>query len=259
MPLEPALVSRIRPISAKRDRLLPLLNPLCVLFPGGGLQRGAVVGIDPGEVPRGIAAGARRTVPGAGGATTLGFALLAAASSCGAWCAAVGTADPGILSVAELGIDLARLALVPVWAGLGSAWPEVTATLIDGMDAILLRLPWPARAQVVRRLSARARERQTALIVLGPPKWWGEGPDLLLKLTGGEWHGIGTGHGHLQGRRVQVTATGRRSAARPVTTTIWLPSLNGRVSEGADQRSSTDESYTYESYAYESCDDRSDK
>ena len=176
--------------------------------------------------------------PDAGGATTLAFALLAAASATGSWCAAVGTADPGVLSMAELGIDLGRLAIVPSLNEPGAAlsrpgrtWPEVTAALIDGMDAVLARPPSQARPQVARHLVARARERQTVLVVLSPRPWWPEGPDLRLAVTTGVWHGVGEGHGHLSGRRVEVVATGRRIATKPVRAALWLPAPSGAVAE----------------------------
>ncbi|MGA2037058.1 MAG: hypothetical protein ABSH04_05680 [Acidimicrobiales bacterium] len=220
-----ALGARVRPISARRDRLLPLLAPLAPLFPDGGLQRGTVIAVDVADGTH-AASGTGPTGPGAGGATTLAFALLAAASATGSWCAAVGTADPGMLSMAELGVDLSRLALVP---HPGPAWAEVTAALLDGMDAVLTLPPWPARLWVAHRLAARARERQAVLIVLSCRSWWPEGPEIRLVVRGGVWHGVGQGHGHLQGRRVKVVTTGRRVAVRPVSTDLWLPAPSGAV------------------------------
>src|SRR5580693_1815281 len=83
------LAALARPTSSSRDQLLPLLPALVPLFPRGGLQRGSVVTVGTGEHTT-------------GGGTTLGFALLAAASTA-SWCAAVGTADPGMVALAELG------------------------------------------------------------------------------------------------------------------------------------------------------------
>jgi len=169
----------------------------------------------------------RFTGTGGGGATTLAFALLAAASATGSWCAAVGTADPGMLSLVELGVDLSRLVLVPQ---PGPAWAEVTFALLDGMDAVLTMPPWPTRPQVAHRLVARVRERQAVLIVLGCRSWWPEGPEIRLMVRGGVWHGVGQGHGYLWGRRAEVVAVGRRAATRPVGTALWLPASTGTVS-----------------------------
>src|SRR5579864_6622421 len=115
------VVARARPTSSSRDQLLPLLPTLAPLFPRGGLQRGGVVTVGIGDGTSGA--------EGSGG-TTLAFALLAAASAA-SWCAAVGTADPGIVAFAELGVDLRHLVLVPY---PGPRWAQVAATLLDGMD-----------------------------------------------------------------------------------------------------------------------------
>lgn len=218
------LATRVRPTSARNDRVLPVPGPLTALLPGGGLQRGTVMGIDDATVHLGSRG--EPTEPGAGGATTLAFCLLARASAAGSWCAAVGTADTGLVSVAELGVDLGHLALVP---HPGRAWAEVTATLVDGMDVVLLFLPWPARPGVARRLVARARERQTVLVVVGCRPWWPEGPEVRLTVTSGTWDGVGRGHGHLRGRRVEVLSAGRRVASRPRMATLWLPGPTGAV------------------------------
>lgn len=217
-----ALASRVRPTSSRRDRLLPLPAPLTALIPNGGLQRGTVVAIETAVPPR--TDGACPGATGAGGATTLAFSLLSAASTTGSWCAAVGVASPGAVAMAELGVDLDHLALVP---RPGHAWAEVTAVLVDGMDIVLTLPPWPARLQLAHRLTARARERQAVLIVMGPQAWWPEGPDVRLSVTSGAWEGVGTGHGYLQGRRVEVVASGRRVAARPVRAGLWLPARSG--------------------------------
>lgn len=221
--IDRALSARVRPTSDRRDQVLPLLPALAAVMPGGGLQRGAVVAVE----QRGTAA--RRgadTVGDAGGATTLAFGLLAAATAGGAWCAAVGADDVGVLALAELGVDLERLVLVP---RPGPRWPEVAACMVDGLDTVLVCPPGPVRPGIARRLAARARDRRCALVVLTRPAGWPEGPDLRLVVAGGGWHGVGQGHGHLRGRRVELTATGRRGAVRPVRQVLWLPDDTGAV------------------------------
>jgi hypothetical protein len=179
------------------------------VLPEGGLQRGTVIAVGPGD-----------------GASTLAFALLAAASAGGSWCAAVGTGDPGILAIAELGVDLDHLALVP-WPG--GEWPEVTAILLDDMDVVLVRPPGRVRPGVARRLAARARQRRAVLVVQAGPETWPEGPDVQLTVAAGAWEGVDRGHGHLRGRRVEVVTSGRRSAVRGVRTGLWLPAASGAV------------------------------
>jgi hypothetical protein len=223
------LAARARPTSSSRDQLLPLLPALAPLFPRGGLQRGGVVTVGiGGGTPGAEGGGADTAGRAAGGGTTLGLALLAAASTA-SWCAVVGTADPGLVAWAELGVDLGHLVLVP---RPGPLWAEAAATLFDGMDVVLVRPPGTVRRGVARRLAARARERRGVLVVLGA-RGWPEGADVQLTVEAGAWDGVEAGHGHLQGRHLQVSAGGRRAAARSVRVDLWLPAPSGRVAVGA--------------------------
>jgi hypothetical protein len=210
------LAALARPTSSSRDQLLALLPALVPLFPRGGLQRGSVVTVGAGD-------------RAAGGETTLGFALLAATSTA-SWCAAVGTADPGMVALAELGVNLSHLVLVPC---PGPLWAEAAATLFDGMDIVAVRPPGHVRPGVARRLAARARERRGVLVVLGS-RGWPEGADVQLTVEAGAWQGVEAGHGHLQGRRLEVVASGRRAAARPVRVGLWLPTPSGQVAAVGD-------------------------
>jgi hypothetical protein len=222
--IDPTLSARVRPISDRRHQLLPVLPALGALVPGGGLPRGAVVT---------VAAAGR-----AGGSTTLSFSLLAAATAAGSWCASVGVADAGLLALAEMGLDLDRLVLVPHPAG---RWAEAAAGLLEGMDAVLVCPPGPVRPGVARRLAARARDRRAALVVLARHAAWPEGGDLHLTVGPGRWLGVGSGHGHLQGRQAEVAATGRRAATRPVAAPLWLPGPDGRVTERAEEKGAEEE------------------
>lgn len=215
--LPPELAERARPVSSVSVRLLPLPAPLVPLFPDGALRRGATT----------LVTGA----PGRG-ATTLALALLAAASTGAGWCGAVGLADPGVVAMVELGIDLRRVVFVP---HPQAGWADAAAELADGVDVVLVRPPGRARPTAARHLVARARQRQVALVVLvDRAQEWPEGPDAALTVTGAEWYGIGRGHGHLQGRRAEVQVTGRRPAGRVVTRTLWLPTGTGTVAEVDD-------------------------
>jgi hypothetical protein len=186
------------------ERLLPVLPALRSLLPHPGLRRGATV-----AVTRSAA---------------LALALVAGASAAGSWVAAVGLPDLGIVAAAETGIVLERLALVPA-PGAG-AWPTVVAALLDAVDVVLVRSPPGLPAAQARRLIARARERGTVLVPLGP---WPQPADLRLAVTASTWHGIGQGHGHLRSRLAEVVATGRGAATRERRTLLWLPSPDGTV------------------------------
>jgi len=197
--------------------LLPVLPGLTALLPEGGLQRGTVIAVGVGEGTAG------------GGARTLAFALLAGASAAGSWCAAVGTADPGMLAISELGVALERLAFVP---GPGGTWPEVAGILLDDMDVVLVSPPGRVRPGVARRLAARARQRRSVLVVQDVSGAWPEGPDVRLTVEGGGWEGAERGHGHLRGRHVEVVSSGRRSADRGRRMGLWLPAASGAVAVG---------------------------
>ena len=161
------LAARIRPLSAASDRLVPVLGPLAPLFSDRALRRGSTV----------VVAGG----PGQG-ATTLALALLSAATTAGHWAAVVGLADPGVAAVAELGIDLGRVVFSP---RPRAAWADAVATLLDGVDLVVVRPPGRTRPTAARHLVARARERQGVLVVLTErPGDWPEGPDLVLVAEG---------------------------------------------------------------------------
>ena len=148
------LAERARPVSSSQTRLLPVLPPLVDLFPDGSLRRGSTI------VVTGLATAGG---PRPGGGISLALALLAAASAAGSWCALVGLPGLGAVAAHDIGIDLARLAVVP---RPGAAWAEATAALIDGIDLVVLCPPFPPRPAMARRLVARARERRSVLVVV---------------------------------------------------------------------------------------------
>ena len=217
--LPAGLADRVRPTTPVAGRTLPVPAPLAPLFPSGSLRRGTtiVVSGQPGH-----------------GATTLALALLGAASAAGSWCAAVGLPDPGVVAAAGLGLDLRRVVFVP---HPGTGWAEAAGDLLSGVDAVLVRPPGRARLTAARHLTARARDRQAALVVLleGAGSW-PEGGDLALAVGAVEWEGVGRGHGYLRGRRAEVRVSGRRAAGRVTECSLWLPADSGAVAT-AESRS----------------------
>ncbi len=208
------LAERARPITSSRSRLLPVVPPLAGLFPEGGLRRGSTI-----------------VVTGDLGALSLAMAVAVAASSAGSWCAFAGVGDLGAVAAHDLGLDLERLSLVP---RPGVAWAEVTAALLDGVDLVVLRPPFPPRPAMVRRLVARAREHRSVLMALPDRAGWPEHPDLHLVVGPPRWDGAGAGEGYLRRRRLTITSTGRREAGRPRRCDLWLPSDHGTVTSAAD-------------------------
>ncbi len=217
------LAERTRPVSSSQARTLPVAPPLDSLFPDGSLRRGTTVVVD-GPGP---GAGTDRA---ADGSISVALALLTAASGAGSWCALVGLDGLGAVAAHEAGIDLARLAVIP---HPEAAWADVTAALIDGMDLVVLCPLFPPRQAMARRLVARARDRRAVLVVVPGRAGWPDPPDLRLRVGEARWDGAGAGEGFLARRRMTVTATGRRSAARPRRQHLWLPSSTGAIADSA--------------------------
>lgn len=203
-----ALATAIRPTAPAAARRLPLAEPLADLFPDGALRRGATV----------VVAG----TPGRG-ATTLALALLVATTAAGHWGAVVGLDDPGVVAMAELGVDLRRVVLVPRPRG---AWAVAAAELFEGVDVVVARPPARVAHTAARRLCARARDRAVVLVVLVEHRDdWPIPADVALELTEAAW----LADGRLVARRAEVRATGRRVVGRPRRASLWLPGARGAV------------------------------
>jgi hypothetical protein len=171
---------------------------------GSGLRRGSVVSVT------GLAAG------------SLGLALLAGASLGGAWCAAVGMPELGVVAAAGMGVDPARLVLVDE---PGRRWPEVVAALLEAVEVALIRPDGRPNPTVIRRLTALARRHGSVLVATGA---W-EGAQVRLRVDQASWVGVGDGHGHLRGRRAQVHAEGRGAAGPGRGVWVWLPDPHGGI------------------------------
>jgi hypothetical protein len=187
-----------RPVTLAHERSLALGPSLASLVPRGTLPRGGVVRV----------AG----LPGAG-VTSLGLELAAACTSAGEWAAAI---DPegtlGMLAAREAGVDLARFAVVRRVPP--ARWASVVAALLDGVSLVLADAPVgrAGRGGVgvadARRLVARARERETVLVVVGP---WPADAGLTLHARGSEWRATGE-IDHLVEGHVHVHAAARSGA-----------------------------------------------
>ena len=168
---------------------------------------------------------------GSVGLTSAALALVAASSAAGSWCAAVGMPALGAVAAAELGLDLARFALVPA---AGPQWATVTAALLDALDIVMVQPPFRVQSADARRLSARARERGSVLLVMEPGcrARWPERPGVRVSVQEARWEGLGQGHGRLEARRVETVVDGRGTASRPRRAWLWLPAPPGGVERG---------------------------
>lgn len=207
-----ARASAVAPVEA----VLPVLEALAPLLPGGGLRRGCTVEVAVGG-PVGLGRGmrlegdARYEAPPVAGGSTLLLALLAGASSAGCWCALVGAPGVGLVAAVEAGVDLTRLALIPA---PGAAFARVLGALLDGFDLVAVHPPPMLSAADARAASARARRFGSVLVAVGP---W-PGADVRLAPVQGNWEGLGDGHGRLRSRCLLVRASGRGAAGgRPRT------------------------------------------
>ena len=130
----------------------------------------------------------------------------------GEWVAVV---DPeatlGARAAAEIGVALERCAIVRHVAP--DRWPMVVGALLDGVSLVAAVVPPSLRPGDARRLTARARERATVLVALGP---WPVEASLRLHAEGRDWSGLASGGGLLAPSELDVRVEGKgvRSHAR---------------------------------------------
>ena len=153
---------------------------------------------------------------------SLALALLAGPSQAGEWAGIVGAPDLGYEAAAGFGLDLDRTIVVP---HPGEHWLSVVAGLVDVATVVLVRPPVAVSDRQAERIKSRLRQKDAALIC------WGDWPrcEARLSLQSSTWTGLGRGHGHLTGQRVQVELS--RGSAPPRTHLLWLPDVELAVSE----------------------------
>ena len=189
--------TRASPTVLAADRRLIVAGPLGAILPAGSVRRGSTIALD--------------GPPGAG-STTVAFALAAAATSAGEWAAVV---DPdgtfGARAAGEAGVVLERCAMVRCVPA--DRWATVVAALLEGVALVAAVIPPHLRPSDARRLTARARERASVLVALGP---WPAEATLRLHAQGGAWSGLAAGVGLLTSRALDVHVEGKgvRSYAR---------------------------------------------
>jgi hypothetical protein len=197
----------VRPLVLARDRSVTPGGALAELVPGGAVVRGSVV---------------RVTGEAGAGATTMAYEIAAAFTALGEWAAAVdldGTLGP--LAAGEAGVALERFAVVRRVPP--ARWATVVAALLEGVSVVIAEVPRGVGLGDARRLVARARERESVLVVAEraaaarEQALWPGGAAYAVHAAGSVWGGLGRDAGFLAGRRLQVRVEGRGAAARPRT------------------------------------------
>ncbi|HUE58686.1 MAG TPA: hypothetical protein VMO88_03815 [Acidimicrobiales bacterium] len=214
-----AAAARSRPTAMAETRRLEVAGAVRGLFPDGGIQRGVTLGV-----------GSSAGVPGSWSLALAVAGGVMAGGSC-SWAAAVGFPSLGLVAASELGVPLDRLALVPA---PGDSWPVVAASLLDGVDLVMLCPPARVRPADARRLAARVRERGSVMMVVeaAGQRGWPESPEVRLDVESAMWVGLDAGCGTLRARRVEVALGGRRVVGgRGRRVPLWLPGPGGGVEE----------------------------
>ena len=210
------LADRFRPVVLAGEKTLSVADAFVPILPMGGLVRGGSVAV------RGI------------GATSVSLALLSDASRQGSWISFVGIDSLGWAAVARAGLDLGRT--VAIDAPPTARWSTVVAALVDAFDVVVVDPLHQVGATDARRLSARIRERGSVLMCIdasdGRRRFrWPTEPDLAISVAESRWSGLGAGSGHLDGRVVSVSVTGRRAADRRRRTELRLTGTGVEVIE----------------------------
>ena len=202
------LRASLRPITLSTTKTIPLSAPWADFVPGRGLRRGSTVVVQ---------------APAGHGGLSVALSLLSEASARGHWVGVVGIEDPGVVAMADLGIDLRRVLFVPRPRG---AWAESAADLLDGVDLLIVRAPSRAAHGAARRLMDRVRERGTVLIVVTEPSApWPLPADLSFVVTSSQWEATS----RLTSRALTVRVGGRGSAQRSGEHVVHVPDTQGRA------------------------------
>jgi hypothetical protein len=207
-PVPQELAAALRPITLAKAKVLPLGDPWRAFVPEGGLRRGSTVAV--------------QARPGGGG-LSVALSLLSEASARGHWSAVVGVDDPGVVAMADLGLDLRRVLFVPRPRG---AWAESAADLLDGVDLLLVRPPSRAAHATARRLMDRVRERGAVLVALTEPVApWPLPADVSFDVLESHWRA----GSRLEDRTLRVGVSGRGVASRRREYVVTLPDQRGRA------------------------------
>ena len=208
-------LSRIAPVVLAAEQVLPVPEVFHELLRGRGLQRGWTLRVE-----------------GAASARAMTWALLGGVTTAGGWIASVDVPGVGLAAAQEVGVAIERVLVVNTPDP--PAWSASIGALIGSVDVIVFGEP---QHRVVptefRRMSSRARERGSVLVELASTTGSKRGSQLQYDLTFDVhpvgWRGIGAGYGRLQGRILEVEASGRRIGGAPRRARYELPAAAGSL------------------------------
>lgn len=213
-------LAQISPVVLAAEQVLPVADVFAPILPGGGLQRGWTI-----------------RVGGDSSARALGWALLGGVTTAGGWIAAVNVPGIGLSAAQEVGVAIERVLVVN---SPDETWSSAVGALIGAVDVVVFGTP---RHRVVpsehRRMASRARERGSVLIEFdsssqhshrGSPRFSTQLQyDLSFTARPADWVGLGRGHGCLQGRALDVEASGRRIGGGTRHGRFALPAPDGTI------------------------------
>jgi hypothetical protein len=172
-----------------RDQVVELAPPspapLTELLPDGDLPAGAAVTVRDS-------------------ASLMGWLL--GATQRDRWVALVGWPELSPVALAEAGVDLERVVVVP---DTGGRTAGILAALLDGIEFVVVGPRARLTASERRRLLARARQRATT--ILSPAPW--EGAALTLDVEQTRWSGPEHGSSYLRDVHLSVVRRSRMDGA----------------------------------------------
>lgn len=197
------LTELVRPAATAIPEIIAASTMLRPCLPWGGFRRGDTVLI--------------------AGSSSLIFLAVAHATQHGLWCGVVALPHLNFAAGEAVGVELARVVLVQEPS---CHLAEVTAALIDALDIVVVGFTPSLTDTMLRKLSARARQRRKVLLVVSqstPPKL--SGVALSLTAIHHHWHGVSDGFGYLTEHRIDVSVTGHGRADKQQQHTITIPAV----------------------------------
>jgi len=208
---------RVAPIVLAAEQILPVPEIFHSMLPGGGLQRGWTTRVDGGSSARALA-----------------WALLGTVTTSGGWIAAVDVPGISLTAAREVGVAVERVLVVT--STEASTWSNTIGALIGAVDAIVFASPrHRVQQREYRRIASRCRERGTVLVELGHHVEGQLQYDVSFSVDPVKWHGLGTGHGRLQSRCLDVSVRGRRTPGAGRKARFELPGLDGQLRRITDE------------------------